>query len=72
MTRDEAIRELAQITIDALAGAPADKVLRAYDSLAVVMPTQKEREAAERVAFTLREAESLQLKFNGLINGGAR
>lgn len=50
MTRERAIRDIAEATINGLNGADTSAWLRELERLAAVMPTAKERNAMRRRA----------------------
>ena len=52
----EAIRALAAQVVHLGIDAPVEKLIRSYDMLARVMPTEEERRACERIASTYQEA----------------
>jgi hypothetical protein len=52
----EVIRALAAEVMNLGVDAPIEKLIRSYDMLAQVMPTEEERRACERIASTYQEA----------------
>jgi hypothetical protein len=67
MSREEAIYTLAKKATDQISTRTVAEQIETYDALAVLMPKKKERTNAERIAWTLREAEGHQLQFQQLL-----
>ena len=53
-----------------LSSAPISEQIKVYEALSVIMPGKAERQLAEEIAFTLSEAEKLQLDFGRQLFAG--
>lgn len=63
----KAITTLARIALDKIELRPIGEQLEIYEALSQVMPSKADRKKAERIAWMLKEAASMQLEFTTLL-----
>jgi hypothetical protein len=63
MNRTKAIQILTRFAAEAVDSLPRSRQIEIYKALSTVLPDENQRQSAGSIAFTLGEAEKLQLEF---------